>query len=77
MGTINLQYLAFIPYGLSVYCMIWAVIALIKSFGGTDIEPMLYISLSVYYFLWSIGLSILAWLIWKAFRTNDSTSKND
>jgi hypothetical protein len=50
------------------YFLLFALFYLIDGLQQSDIGPLVGVGVFVYKLLWSVGLSILGWLIWRAFR---------
>lgn len=68
MITINLQYLAFIPYSFMIYHLIMGGYRYFSLRDGTDIAPVIGLGLAFYHIVSAFLLSVLGWLIMKAFR---------
>jgi hypothetical protein len=68
MIQINLQWLAFPCFFLSVIALFHAVYCIATTYGKSDILPMLGVGMAVRDFVVALMASGLGWLIWRAFR---------
>lgn len=68
MLTINLQYIAYIFWAISLVFYIKGIYYFLNFFGGPDISNLIAINLFVVNICKCMGIAILGYLIFRAFK---------
>lgn len=68
MITINLQWIAYPIWLYAAWHLIQGAYIFATNINTSDIGPTIAIGYGIYYLLWAIGLCVLGWLFWRAFR---------